>query len=67
MQVPAILFNGGTRERRIREDSADFGTAQEMSPKLAAPLDICAAITPFDRVFDGRRSAGLQHLTDDPG
>jgi hypothetical protein len=36
-----------------------------MSSKLPAPLDICAAVAPFDRVINRRRSARVQNLADD--
>ena len=36
-----------------------------MAPQLPAPLNICAAVTLFDGLFNRRRSAGLQHLADD--
>ena len=65
LQVAAVLLEGGTRECRIREHAPDFGAAEKMPPKLASPLDVCAAVALFDRLFDGRRLAGLQNLADD--
>ena len=65
LQVAAVLLKRRTRERGIREHAPDFGAAEKVPPKLASPLDVCAAVAPFDRVFDGRRLAGLQNLADD--
>ena len=50
---------------RIREHAPDLGPAEKVPPKLTSPLDVCAAVAPFDRPFDGRRLAGLQNLADD--
>ena len=66
LQVAAVLLKRGTRDCGIRENSPDFGAAEEVSPKLASPLNVCAAVAAFDRVFDGWGLTGLQNLADDP-
>jgi hypothetical protein len=64
LQVAAVLLKSRTFECGIRKNAPDFPTAEEVSPKLASPLSVCAAVAPFDRSFDGRRRAGLKNLAE---
>jgi hypothetical protein len=66
LQVAAVLLKTGTLDCRIREHAPDLGPAEKVAPKPTSPLNVCAAVTPFDRAFDGRRLAGIQNLPDDP-
>jgi hypothetical protein len=49
---------------RICENSPNFRAAQEVSTKLTTTLNVGATLAMFDGLFDGRRCAGLQNLTD---
>src|ERR1700704_3642504 len=66
LQITAVLLNGRTRERGVCENATDFRTTQKMPPKLPSPLNICSVAALVDRAFDGRRSAGLEDLADNP-
>ena len=66
LQVAAVLLKCRARECRLGEDAPDLSAAEKVAPKLSSPFNVCTAIALFDRVFDGRRLAGLQNLADDP-
>src|ERR1700730_10169554 len=65
VQVAAVLVKSGARQCGIRENAPDFGATEKMSPELATPRNVCLAVAPFDRLFDGWRLAGIQNLADD--
>jgi hypothetical protein len=65
LQVAAVLLKTWSRECRVREHAPDFGAAEKVSPKLTSPLNVCAAVAPVDRVFNGRRLTCIQNLADD--
>jgi hypothetical protein len=66
LQVAAVLLQSGTLTGWIREYASDFGSAEKVTSKPPPALYVCAAVTLFDRAFDGRRLAGIQNLPDDP-
>jgi len=65
LQITAVLFDGGASKRKIRQDSPYLRAAQDVLTQVTPPQDVGATLAPFDGLFDGRRSAGLQNLADD--
>ena len=64
LQIAAVPLQAGAIEGGIREDTPHFRAAEELPAKLTPPLNVGATLAPFDGLFDGRRSAGLQDLAD---
>src|SRR4029434_3965604 len=60
LEVAQVLLKGRTRERGIREHSADVRTAEKIAPTLGARVYVRAPAAGFYGLFNGRRSAGLQ-------
>jgi len=65
LQIAAILLKRGTLEVGVGENPPHLRAAQEVPPKLAAPLDIAPTLALLDGLFDGRRSPGLENLAND--
>ena len=65
LQIATVIGEARSLQPPILQGSDHLRPAQEMTAQSAAPVHVHDLIAPRNRLFDGRRGAGLQHLEDD--
>src|SRR5881628_3486676 len=66
LEIAAIVLDPRPGQRRVAQRAEDLRAAEGMIAKAAAALDILLLAAAGDRALDGRRSAGLKDLENDP-
>ena len=65
LQIATVIGEARSLQPPILQGSDHLRPAQKMTAQSAAPVHVHDLIAPRNRLFNGGRSAGLQHLEDD--